>query len=62
MILLTPGSADTAPRVHRQPESFMRLSATVQIVSGHSLKHVVAALAAWPVWRALVRQPLRHND
>lgn len=36
--------------------------ATAQIVSGHSLKHVVAALAAWPVWRALVRQPLRRND
>ena len=35
--------------------------ATAHTVSGHSLKHVVAALAAWPVWRALVRQPLRHN-
>lgn len=62
MILLTQGSADTVPRVHRQPESYMRLSATAQIVSGHSLKHAVAALAAWPVWQAMVRQPLRHND
>lgn len=30
-------------------------------VSGHSLKHLVAALAAVPVWQALARQPLRHN-
>ncbi len=26
-------------------------------VSGHSLKHVVASLAAWPVWSALRRLP-----
>lgn len=30
--------------------------ATREIVSGHSLKHVVAALAAWPVLVALLRQ------
>jgi len=35
--------------------------ATSHGVSGHSLKHVAAALAAWPVFRALGRQPLRHN-
>jgi hypothetical protein len=28
--------------------------ATAQAVSGHSLKHVLAAGAAWPVWSALV--------
>jgi hypothetical protein len=26
-------------------------------VSGHSLKHLVAALAAWPVWHALRQNP-----
>jgi predicted membrane channel-forming protein YqfA (hemolysin III family) len=30
-------------------------------ISGHSLKHVAAALAAWPVFVALKRQPLRQN-
>jgi hypothetical protein len=35
--------------------------ATGHWVSGHSLKHLAAALAAWPVCRALARQPLRHN-
>lgn len=30
-------------------------------ISGHSLKHVVAALAAWPVLAAMKRQPLRQN-
>lgn len=29
---------------------------TAGAVSGHSLKHVVASLAAWPVWSALWRQ------
>jgi hypothetical protein len=34
------------------------------LVSGHSLKHVVAAFAAWPVLGLLARaggQALRHN-
>ena len=38
--------------------------ATGQWVSGHSLKHLVAAGAAWPVLQALRRwhmKPLRHN-
>ena len=35
--------------------------ATGRAVSGHSLKHLVAALAAVPVWSAVARQPLRHN-
>jgi hypothetical protein len=35
--------------------------ATGHRVSGHSLKHLAAALAAWPVCWALARQPLRHN-
>jgi hypothetical protein len=30
-------------------------------VSGHSLKHLAAALAAWPVLAALLAQPLRQN-
>lgn len=28
-----------------------------QLVSGHSLKHLVASLAAWPVWAAVARFP-----
>ncbi len=38
--------------------------ATHQFVSGHSLKHMTAALAAWPVLaalRSLEGQALRHN-
>lgn len=38
--------------------------ATGQLVSGHSLKHLVAACAAWPVLRALqglAGRALRHN-
>lgn len=30
-------------------------------ISGHSLKHLAAALAAWPVIAAVRRQPLRQN-
>lgn len=32
-----------------------------ETISGHSLKHVAAALAAWPVFTALRRLPLRQN-
>ena len=35
--------------------------ATGDLVSGHSLKHLAAALAAWPVLNALRAQPLRQN-
>lgn len=35
--------------------------ATGDMVSGHSLKHLAAALAAWPVLSALRAQPLRQN-
>lgn len=35
--------------------------ATGDLVSGHSLKHLAAALAAWPVLSALRAQPLRQN-
>jgi hypothetical protein len=35
--------------------------ATGGAISGHSLKHLVAALAAWPVFAALRRLPLRQN-
>lgn len=35
--------------------------ATGEWVSGHSLKHLAAALAAWPVIAAVRRQPLRQN-
>ena len=35
--------------------------ATGEWVSGHSLKHLAAALAAWPVLSALRAQPLRQN-
>lgn len=35
--------------------------ATGELVSGHSLKHLAAALAAWPVLAALRAQPLRQN-
>lgn len=35
--------------------------ATGEGVSGHSLKHLAAALAAWPVIAAVRRQPLRQN-
>lgn len=35
--------------------------ATGDLVSGHSLKHLAAALAAWPVLSALRTQPLRQN-
>lgn len=35
--------------------------ATGELVSGHSLKHIAAALAAAPVLAALQRQPLRQN-
>ena len=35
--------------------------ATGELVSGHSLKHLAAALAAAPVLAALQRQPLRQN-
>lgn len=35
--------------------------ATSGWVSGHSLKHLAAALAAWPVLAALLAQPLRQN-
>jgi hypothetical protein len=35
--------------------------ATGEWISGHSLKHVVAALAAWPVLFVLKRLPLRQN-
>ncbi|MGO4390287.1 hypothetical protein AB4Z46_02930 [Variovorax sp. M-6] len=41
------------------------LEATQQLVSGHSLKHLTAALAALPVLHALQamgRQTLRHNS
>ncbi len=34
---------------------------TGDLVSGHSLKHLAAALAAWPVLSALRAQPLRQN-
>ncbi len=34
---------------------------TGEWVSGHSLKHLAAALAAWPVLSALRAQPLRQN-
>lgn len=34
---------------------------TGEWVSGHSLKHLAAALAAWPVLAALRAQPLRQN-
>lgn len=35
--------------------------ATSGWISGHSLKHLAAALAAWPVLAALLAQPLRQN-
>lgn len=35
--------------------------ATGELVSGHSLKHLAAALAAWPVLAALRTQALRQN-
>ncbi|MGI9217164.1 MAG: hypothetical protein ACR2JA_09235 [Hydrogenophaga sp.] len=35
--------------------------ATSGWISGHSLKHLGAALAAWPVLAALLAQPLRQN-
>lgn len=35
--------------------------ATGELISGHSLKHLAAALAAAPVLAALQRQPLRQN-
>ena len=35
--------------------------ATGEGVSGHSLKHLAAALAAWPVIAAVRRQPVRQN-
>ncbi len=35
--------------------------ATSGWISGHSLKHVAAALAAWPVLVAIQRLPLRQN-
>ncbi len=35
--------------------------ATGEWISGHSLKHVAAALAAWPVFVAMKRLPLRQN-
>ena len=35
--------------------------ATGELVSGHSLKHLAAALAAWPVLAALRAQALRQN-
>ncbi len=35
--------------------------ATGETISGHSLKHLAAALAAWPVFLALRRVPLRQN-
>lgn len=35
--------------------------ATGDLVSGHSLKHLAAALAAWPVIAAVRHQPLRQN-
>ena len=35
--------------------------ATGEWISGHSLKHVAAALAAWPVLVAIQRLPLRQN-
>ena len=37
---------------------------SLQMLSGHTLKHLVAAGAAWPVLQMLVRagRPLRHNS
>lgn len=35
--------------------------ATGDVLSGHSLKHLAAALAVWPVIAAVRRQPLRQN-
>lgn len=35
--------------------------ATGELFSGHTLKHVVAALAAWPVLAAIVRRAARQN-
>lgn len=37
------------------------LDATGQLLSGHTLKHVVAAFAAWPVISALAAQRRRQN-
>lgn len=34
---------------------------TGEWVSGHSLKHLAAGMAAWPVIRAVAQQPLRQN-
>jgi len=34
--------------------------ATGHMVSGHTLKHLAAALAAWPVIRALGSRPCTH--
>ncbi|WP_028133851.1 hypothetical protein [Bradyrhizobium japonicum] len=38
----------------------MVFDATGHIVSGHTLKHLAAALAAWPVIRALGSRPCMH--
>jgi len=35
--------------------------ATGDLISGHSLKHMAAALAAWPVIATLAHRPLRQN-
>jgi len=35
---------------------------TSQLISGHSLKHIVASFAAWPVVSALRTQVIFNSD
>lgn len=45
-----------------QPGKRQMYAWTNHLVSGHSLKHVVASLAAWPIWVAVRRASVTgHN-